>query len=161
MTRLGFMLLVLASHLVYAAAAPKPFKIAPLGPHGWKLVRAAPVGPNTELAGYYEKLYFELVQKKSDLVLYPFLVPPDQKGFLVPGSPRKDLPEYRANARFPANKRDIKLNAYLDGGAIHAIFGGDEVTKLGIKTGDPLVVIVTVIHESMSKEAIFNVEQAN
>lgn len=152
--------LVLASHLAYSSVSPEPFKIAPFGPHAGHLLRAVPKGPHTEISGSYETLYFELVQRKGEVVLYPFVVLPNRKGFLVPDSPGKDLPEYRVVARSPTDKQEIKLGTYLDGGAIHAMFGEDEVRRLGIAAGDPLTVVVTVINEGMSKEALFHIENS-
>jgi hypothetical protein len=138
------------------AIAAQPFKVADRGPHGGALLRATPKGPHTEIPGQYEKLYFEMIQTDHEIVLYSFLVLPDKKGFVVPAAPKKELPEIKVNARFAKDKRDIKISTYTTDDAIHGVCGAFEAERLGVKSGDSFDVNVVVIHEGMSKEALFH-----
>ncbi len=141
----------------FAQAIVVPFPIGPKGPHGGDLIRAVPKGPHTEDPGYYEKLYFEIGTNEGELIFQPFLVMPKDHTLVVPGIASRDLAQYRVDARFPQTKRDITLNSYLAKGAIRAVFGEDERRRLGMKMDDPFIATVTVVHEKMSKEAVFNV----
>jgi hypothetical protein len=126
------------------------------GPHGGELKRVSPAGPHTELPGYYERLFFELVQGKNELILYPFLEEPHRTDKVPLRYLRKELPEFNVNIRNPANGTDKLLTTTIYKRALHAILDPATVKQLELKQEDRFSVYVAVIHEGMSKKVVFD-----